>query len=170
MLILLQLNLVWWHIILRWIVLWKDWIALLWSRSQKRFSSPVNVHLDDISSAAEPSVNKLGMVMQHHGPKCHTRVFCCCLQAGSQWGLIWSNMTVSVISAEMLIFLQPNLIGWYIVISWSALCQKEFCFQGQDHSEDSKLYWIFMYLISCVPLISWQPKVCWFTIHSNQTK
>ena len=32
--------------------------------------------------------------------------------SGSQWGLIWSNMTVSTISAELLIFLQPNLIGW----------------------------------------------------------
>ena len=43
----LQLNLVWWYIIIRWIVLWKDWIALLWSRSrsQKRFRIPVNVHL-----------------------------------------------------------------------------------------------------------------------------
>ena len=28
-----------------------------------------------------------------------------------------------------------------------------------------------MYLICSVPLISWQPKkVCWFTIHNNQTK
>ena len=45
LLILLQINLVWWHIITRWIVLWKDWIALLWarSRSQKRFRMPVNI-------------------------------------------------------------------------------------------------------------------------------
>ena len=59
LLILLQMNLVWWYIIIRWIVVWKDWIALLWSRSrsQKRLRIPVNVHLDDISSAAEPSVN-----------------------------------------------------------------------------------------------------------------
>ena len=91
MLILLQLNLVWWHVIKRWIVLWKDWIALLWSRSrsQKRFRLPVTVHLDNSSSAAEPSVTKLGMVMQHHGPKCHARRSVCCLQVqGSQWGLI----------------------------------------------------------------------------------
>ena len=82
LLILLQLNLVCWYIIIRWIVLWKDWIALLWSwsRSQKRFRIPVNVHLDDISSAVEPSVTKLGVVMQHHGPKCHARRLVCCLQ------------------------------------------------------------------------------------------
>ena len=39
----------------------------------ERFRIPVNVHLDDVSSAAECSVTKLGMVMQHHGPKCHAR-------------------------------------------------------------------------------------------------
>ena len=31
LLILLQLNLIWWHIIVSWIVLWKDWIAVFWS-------------------------------------------------------------------------------------------------------------------------------------------
>ena len=45
--------------------------------------------------------------------------------SGSQWGLIWSNRTVSAISAELLIFLQPDLIGWYIIMSWSALCKNE---------------------------------------------
>ena len=63
-------------------MLCKDWIALLWSRSrsQKRFIIPMNVHLDSISSAAEASVAKLGMVMEHHGPKCHARRLVCCLQ------------------------------------------------------------------------------------------
>ena len=32
-------------------------------------------------------------------------------------------MTVSTISTELLIFLQPNLIGWFIVVSWNDLCQ-----------------------------------------------
>ena len=41
---------------------------------------PVNIHLDDISLAAEPSVTKLGMVMKHHGPKFHARRLVCCLQ------------------------------------------------------------------------------------------
>ena len=82
LLIPLQLNLVWLYIIIRWIDLWTDGIALLWSRSrsQKRFRIPVTVHLDDISSAAEPSITKLGMVMQHHEPKCHARRLVCCLQ------------------------------------------------------------------------------------------
>ena len=50
------------------------------SRSQKRCRIPVNVHLDDISSSAQPSVTKLGMVIQHHEPKCYARKFVSCLQ------------------------------------------------------------------------------------------
>ena len=82
LLILLQVNLVWWHIIIRWIVLWKDWIALLWSRSrsQKRLRILVNVHLNDISSVAEPSVTQLGMVMQRNGPKYNATRLVSCLQ------------------------------------------------------------------------------------------
>ena len=37
----------------------------------------VNVHLNDISSAAEPSVTKLDMVMQHHGQKYARRLVSC---------------------------------------------------------------------------------------------
>ena len=86
LLILLQLNLVWWHIIIRCIVLWKDWIALLWSRSQERFKIPVNIHLD-ISSTAEPSVTKLGVLMHHHGPDCHAKRLVCCLKGqGHSYG------------------------------------------------------------------------------------
>ena len=82
LLILLQLNLVWWHIIISWIVLWIDWIALLLSRprSQKRLKIPVTVHLDNISSTAEPFVTELGMVMHHHGLECYARRLVCCLQ------------------------------------------------------------------------------------------
>ena len=82
LLILLQLNLVWWHIIISWIVLWKDWIGLLWSRlrSQKGFRIPLNAHLDDISSTAEPSITKLSMVMRHNGPEYHARRLVYCLQ------------------------------------------------------------------------------------------
>ena len=82
LLVLLQLKLVRLHIIIRWIVLWKDWIALLWSwsRSRKRLRIPVTVHLNVISSVAEPSVTKLAIVVQHHGPKCHARRLVCCLQ------------------------------------------------------------------------------------------
>ena len=51
-------------------------INVMVTRMVKDFS----VRLDDISSAAEPSVTKLGMVMQHHGPEHHARRLVCCLQ------------------------------------------------------------------------------------------
>ena len=95
LLILLQVNLVWWHITVRWIVFLKAWIALLQSRSgsQKKLRIPVNVHLNDISSAAEPSVTKLGVVLQHHGPKYHARRLVCYLQvqdhSESSFDQIW---------------------------------------------------------------------------------
>ena len=50
------------------------------SRSQQRFKISVNVCLDDIFWITEHFITKLGMVMQHHGPKCHARKLVCCLQ------------------------------------------------------------------------------------------
>ena len=104
-LILLQLNLVWWHIIISWIFLWKDWIALLWSRSrsQERFKIPANVHLDNISSTAELFVTKLGMVMHRHGQECCARGLVC--NEGSYYK-IW--LFIYTVSTELLNFLQPN--------------------------------------------------------------
>ena len=86
---------------------------MLWSRSRshKRFCIPVNVHLDDTSTAAEPSVTTLGMVVQHHGPNCHARrLFAVSKFRVTVRAHFLLDMTVSTISAEVLIFLQPNLI------------------------------------------------------------
>ena len=121
LLILLQVNLVWWHIIIRWIVLWKDWFAVLCSRarSQKRFRIPVNFHLVVISSAAEPSVIKLGMVMQLHGPKYHARRLVSCLQDQD-------TVRAHLIKYECFYHicwthLFATKFGWYVIISWSTL-------------------------------------------------
>ena len=125
LLILLQLDLVWWHIVIRWIVLWKDWIVLLWSRSRsrKRLRIPVNVHLDDIPSAAEPSVTKIGMVMQHHGPKCHARRLVCCL-------LVRVTVRAQLVRYDCFdhIYWTADLFAmtlWWMehVISWRVLCK-----------------------------------------------
>ena len=61
------------------------------------FRIQVNVHLDDKSSAAEPSVIKLGMVMQHYEPDCLSKRLVCCLQGqghseGSYKGSYNQNM------------------------------------------------------------------------------
>ena len=94
----------------------------------------------------------------------------------SQWGLIWSNMTVSNISTELLIFFAPRF-SWMaqhhkLESGFVCVCVKiRLLFQGQDLSEGSKLYWIFMYLISSVLLIflHWF-SLYLFTITNNQTK
>ena len=66
----------------------------------------MNVHLDDISSNAECFVTKFGMVMHHLVLECHARRLVCCLQVqGRIGGLYISSMTVSIISAKLLIFL-----------------------------------------------------------------
>ena len=110
MLILLQLDLVWWHIIIRWIFLWKDWIALFWSRfcdlttkvQNSSESSSDRCFLNcwtfcnqtcygGATSWAKVSRKKIGLVSS---------------SSGSQWGLIWSIMTVCTITAELQIFLQ----------------------------------------------------------------
>ena len=59
-------------------MLGKDWIVVVKVTDEVQNSSECSSEL--ISSAAEPSVTKLGMVMQHHGPKCHARRLDCCLQ------------------------------------------------------------------------------------------
>ena len=111
LLALWQLNLVWWHIITSWIVLWKDWIALLWSRLrlQERFKIPVNVHLADIPSTAEPSVTKLGMVMHHLAPVSCRKIGLLSSRSRS----VRAHYQIWLFLPHLLNywFLQPNLIG-----------------------------------------------------------
>ena len=95
----------------------KDWIALLWSRSQKRFRIPVNVDLDDISSAAEPSVTKLGMVMHRYEPDHLSKDWF----AGFKVKVTVKDNVIEIwlfnILSELLILLQLNLVLWRIIIS-----------------------------------------------------
>ena len=81
-------------------------------------------------------------------------------------------MTVSTIPTELLIFSQPRF-NWIVHHHRlaSLVYKLDCCFQGQGHSDSTKLHWIFMYLTSSVPLISWQPNlVCCFTVTNTQTK
>ena len=41
------------------------------------------------------------------------------------WCLIEPSMTLSTTSTELLIFLRPPLIGWYVIISRSGLCKNQ---------------------------------------------
>ena len=81
-----------------------------------------------MSSAAEPSVIKLGMVTQYLGPKCHARRLVCYLEVQGHDGIwfdkIWLFLPY-LLNCWSFQFLQPNSIGWYIIISWSVLCKKD---------------------------------------------
>ena len=50
-----------------------DCLDVVQVKVTERVKNSNECYLDDISLAAEPSVTKLGMVMQHHGPKCHAK-------------------------------------------------------------------------------------------------
>ena len=81
------------------------------SRPQTRLRIPVNVHQDDISSAAEPSLTKLGMVMQHHEPEyCAKKIVYYLQGQGHSKGSYGQNMTVCTTSSELLILLLLNLV------------------------------------------------------------
>ena len=59
----------------------------------------VNVYLDDIFQSADLFVTKLGMVMQHHTPKCRAEKLVHRLQCqGHNEGLCNQNITVSAVS------------------------------------------------------------------------
>ena len=66
---------------------------------------------DDIFSATEYFVTKLGMVMQQHEPECHVEKNVCYLQGqGNSKGSHDQNMTLSTLPSELLILLLPNLV------------------------------------------------------------
>ena len=132
-------------------VLWRKLIAVLKARSQQNFKNL----MINIFWRAEPFTTKIGMVMHYHGPKDWFAVFKFKVKVSVKDHII--KVLLSNISSALLLLFQPNLVLWHIIISWSVLCKKmDCCFQGQCYREGLQLHWIFMYLISSVPLISWQ--------------
>ena len=127
--------------------------------------------LFDIFWTAHPFVTKLGMVMHHHRPECHVERLSS--QSRSQWGLIQSDITISTVCTELLILLQPNLIGWYIIISgvscvniwllWrfkTSLNHDQFCISVQ---------WYLCYQTRCVDVLLLKaiPSTKWSHADSN---
>ena len=54
---------------------------------------------------------KPGRVMQHPKPECHAEKLVHCVQCqGHSEGLYNQNVTISVVSSELLVRLQPNLV------------------------------------------------------------
>ena len=63
----------------------------------------------------------------------------CYLQdQGHSEGSYDQNMTLSVISTELLILRQPDLVWWYIVISQCCVKKIDYCIEGKSHSEGSE--------------------------------
>ena len=92
------------------------------SRSQWRLMMLVNACPDDIFWPTEHFVTKPGMVMQHDEPECHAEKLVHRLQCqGCSEALCNQNMTLSAVSSKLLVSLQPNLVWWYSIISWSVL-------------------------------------------------
>ena len=62
--------------------------------------------------------------MHHHGPECHARRFLCFLQVQGHGEGFYNHICLFLsYLLKVLTVLQPNLIGWYIIISWSVLCK-----------------------------------------------
>ena len=80
------------------------------SQGHSEVQLSVNVCPAEIFLTTEPFVTKLGIVLHHHEPECHTQRLVCQLKdQGHSEGLYNQNMTVSTLSYELLILLQPNL-------------------------------------------------------------
>ena len=66
---------------------------------------------DDMFRTSEHFVNKPGMIMQQHEPDCNAEKLVHCVHCqGDSKGLCNQNMTVSVVSSELLVGLQSNLV------------------------------------------------------------
>ena len=121
-------------------------VGLLCSRSmsQPRLKVSVNVSLDDILCIAEPFVTKPSMVRHHYKPERHicekwVSVFKVKVTV-TEFQFIQSNMTISIICSELLIFGGDQLSLTVHVHKLECLVKRLLCcIQGQDHSEGSEL-------------------------------
>ena len=111
----------------------------------------VNVCPDDVFWTANHFGNKLGMVMQHHEPKCQAEKWVQCLQCqGYNENSHNQNMTISL----------------YFLNYWS-ICKPtveklDSCSQGQGHSEGSKCQWMFVQMISSEMQNILLPSMAWW--------
>ena len=82
-------------------------VGLLCSMSHPGLKISVNVSLDDILCIAEPFVTEPSMVRHHYKPECLIRktvsIFKVKVTVTEFW-FIQSNMTISIICSELLIF------------------------------------------------------------------
>ena len=107
---------------------------------------------------ADPFVTKLGFVIHYHKPEYFMKKLDCCVQdqgyskiCKCQW------MFVQMISYDSLNLLHQSWCGDASL--WARLSSKKIgLLSSRSRSQwRFKTYWIFMFLVSSVPLIPWQP-------------
>ena len=121
--ILLLPNLVWWCTITSWNVLRKK-IAVFKVRVTAKVQNIIECfsgqYLVNFKKRKEKKANLV--VMHHHEPECLTKGLVCYHQGQvHSEGSNNQNTIISPNSLEVLILLQPNLVWWYIIMSWSVL-------------------------------------------------
>ena len=98
-------------------------------------------------SASQSFATKLGMVVHHHEPECYARTLALLSHGPCVKDSYFcnQNVTISTISFELLILLQPDLISINLIYPI-----KRWCVQGQGHSNGSKFILMFgWYLLNC---------------------
>ena len=123
------------------------------SRSQQHFKMLMNVCPDGTTWTSEHFVTKLGMVMQHHEPECHTEKLVHCLQCEGHSESLFKKVLnppgISTLSCKLLVSFyyilltadslanlvwlyinisdvsyEKNLVWWYIIVNLS-IVQKD---------------------------------------------
>ena len=98
-------------------------------------------------AASQSFATKLGMVVHHHEPECYARTLALLSHGPCVKDSYFcnQNVTISTISFELLILLQPDLISINLIYPI-----KRWCVQGQGHSNGSKFILMFgWYLLNC---------------------
>ena len=116
-----QPNLVWWYINMSQSVLWKKWITafkIKVTEKVQNFNECLSAYFlscqtfcyqtwyGDASSWASVPCKKIGLLFS---------------RSRSQQWIIWSKYDSLYYISKLLILLLPNLVWWYIIISWSDL-------------------------------------------------
>ena len=111
--------------------------------SQPRLNVSVSVSLDGILCIAEPFVTKPSMVRHHYKPEHHMRKWVAVFKVKvtvTEFRFIQSNMIISIICSELLIFWGDQLSLTVHVHKLECLVKMLLCcIQGQGHSEGSEL-------------------------------
>ena len=175
LLIPLQPNLVWWYVIISQSVLWKKIDNCIQGQGHSEGSKCWCLSrwylLNHLSFWYQTQYHDVSLWAGLHAK----RLICYFQGQGHSKGSYNQNMTVSTISAELLIFLLPNLVWWYIIIGqnivWKMglLCSRWRSQQISNVNENlSRWYllnrWIFWLVWLCIIMSQIVFQKDWFAV------